>query len=25
MTNISVIAKPYDKASFEFANEHNLL
>ncbi|ORU24287.1 F0F1 ATP synthase subunit delta, partial [Francisella tularensis subsp. holarctica] len=25
MTNISVIAKPYAKAAFEFANEHNLL
>ncbi|MFV9924359.1 MAG: F0F1 ATP synthase subunit delta [Francisella endosymbiont of Hyalomma scupense] len=25
MTNISVIARPYAKAAFEFANEHNLL
>lgn len=25
MTNISVIVKPYAKAAFEFANEHNLL
>ena len=25
MTNISVIAKPYAKAAFEFANERNLL
>ncbi|AJI48179.1 F0F1 ATP synthase subunit delta [Francisella philomiragia] len=25
MTNLSVIAKPYAKAAFEFANEYNLL
>lgn len=25
MVNLSVIAKPYAKAAFEFANENNLL